>query len=111
MVLCLLAALSLVPSGLARGLAPVGRRALALYALHVPVVYGWSSFSGLAVRVGPQLDFAGAAATAAAVFVACWTTWALASAAASRARTRWTRVPGRSPAASSLLLRASRPEA
>ena len=112
MVLCLLAALSLVPASLARGLAPVGRRSLALYALHVPIVYGWSSFPGLAVRVGPRLDFAGAAATAAAVFMACWLAWALASSTARQLLARWARGSGPSLAPSSRLpFRAPRPGA
>lgn len=56
LILLLLAALSRVPAGVGRAVAPLGRHSLAIYALHVPVVYGWSTIPGLAWRVGPRLD-------------------------------------------------------
>jgi peptidoglycan/LPS O-acetylase OafA/YrhL len=54
-VLVLFAALAAVPAGLAARLAPLGRASLGVYAIHVPVVYGWSRHEGLATRVGPAL--------------------------------------------------------
>jgi uncharacterized membrane protein len=54
-VLLLLALLFAVPRGMARAVAPLGRASLAVYALHVPVVYGWSTVHGLAGRIGPTL--------------------------------------------------------
>jgi uncharacterized membrane protein len=64
MVLLLLSALSAVPARLAGALAPAGRLSLPVYALHLPVVYGWSTLPGLAWRVGPTLGFGEAAAVA-----------------------------------------------
>jgi len=54
-ILLLLALLSAAPPGLAAAAAPLGRLSLAIYALHVPVVYGWSTVPGLAWRIGPRL--------------------------------------------------------
>jgi uncharacterized membrane protein len=79
-ILLLLALLSGVPAGWAARVAPLGRLSLWVYALHVPLVYGWSTFSGLAWRVGPVLGFGEAAAVAAAVLAAS----VVASAALSR---------------------------
>lgn len=69
-VLIILALLSLVPAEIARWAAPLGRASLGVYAIHVPIVYGWSTVQGLAGRVGPSLGFAAAAAVAAAVLAA-----------------------------------------
>jgi peptidoglycan/LPS O-acetylase OafA/YrhL len=69
-VLIVLALLSLVPAELARRAAPLGRASLGVYAIHVPIVYGWSTVQGLAGRIGPNLGFAAAAAVAAAVLAA-----------------------------------------
>lgn len=55
-ILLLLAVLSAVPGRLAAALAPLGRLSLVVYALHLPLVYGWSTVEGLASRVGPRLD-------------------------------------------------------
>jgi uncharacterized membrane protein len=71
-VLCLLAALSRVPSALAARLAPLGRASLWVYALHVPVVYGWSTHEGLAARVGPTLSLGEAAGAAGVVLAASY---------------------------------------
>jgi acyltransferase len=54
-VLLALAALSRVPPSLAARAAPLGRASLAVYAIHVPLVYGWSTLDGLAARIGPTL--------------------------------------------------------
>lgn len=54
-ILVLLALLSTVPAAQAGRLAPLGRLSLAIYALHVPLVYGWSTVPGLAWRLGPRL--------------------------------------------------------
>ncbi len=56
-VLLILAALSLVPAAIAARLAPLGRASLGVYAIHVALVYGWSTFHGLATRVGPTQPF------------------------------------------------------
>jgi predicted AlkP superfamily pyrophosphatase or phosphodiesterase/peptidoglycan/LPS O-acetylase OafA/YrhL len=71
-ILLLLAALSVVPAGLAARLAPLGRASLGVYAIHVPIVYGWSTLPGLAARVGPTLPVGGALAAAAAVLAASY---------------------------------------
>lgn len=55
-VLLLFAALAAVPRRLAARLAPLGRASLGVYALHVPVVYGWSTHQGLYQQVGPALE-------------------------------------------------------
>ncbi len=55
LVLVLLAGLARLPPALTSALAPVGRLSLWVYALHLPVVYGWSTVPGLAWRVGPTL--------------------------------------------------------
>lgn len=69
-VLLLLAALSAVPAALAARLAPLGRASLGVYAIHLPVVYGWSTLEGLAQLVGPTLAPAPALALAGAVLAA-----------------------------------------
>jgi acyltransferase len=69
-VLLVLAALALVPAGLARLVAPLGRASLGVYALHVPLVYGWSGHAGLAGRLGPTLSVGAALGVAAAVLAA-----------------------------------------
>jgi hypothetical protein len=80
-VLLLLSLLAAVPDGVARALAPVGRASLAVYAIHVPIVYGWSTHAGLAARIGPALSFAAALGVAACVLAASFLlarAWALA---------------------------------
>jgi uncharacterized membrane protein len=69
-VLLLLAALSAVPRAAAARLAPLGRASLGVYALHVPLVYGWSTHDGLATRLGPTLSLASALGAAALVLAA-----------------------------------------
>ncbi len=54
-VLLVFAALSVIPAAAASRLAPLGRASLAVYAIHVPIVYGWSVVSGLMQLVGPVL--------------------------------------------------------
>jgi acyltransferase len=66
-VLLLFAALSAVPARAAAALAPLGRASLGVYAIHLPVVYGWSTYDGLATRVGPTLRPLAALGVAAAV--------------------------------------------
>jgi acyltransferase len=69
-VLLVLALLSRVPAGIAARLAPLGRASLGVYAIHVPIVYGWSTQAGLAQRIGPALPFPAAAGIALAVLAA-----------------------------------------
>jgi uncharacterized membrane protein len=66
-VLLLFAALSAVPARAAAALAPLGRASLGVYAIHLPVVYGWSTSEGLASRIGPSLGALEALGVAAAV--------------------------------------------
>jgi hypothetical protein len=69
-ILVLLALLSRIPGALAARAAPLGRLSLAIYALHVPVVYGWSTVPGLAWRIGPRLGAAEAVGVALLVLAA-----------------------------------------
>jgi len=54
-VLVLFALLAAVPARAATTLAPLGRASLGVYALHVPIVYGWSTHEGLLQQLGPTL--------------------------------------------------------
>jgi acyltransferase len=69
-VLLFLAALSLVPASLAARVRPLGRASLAVYVIHLPIVYGWSTYAGLFQRVGPRLPFGAALAAGVLVLVA-----------------------------------------
>lgn len=69
-VLLALAALSAIPAQAAARVAPVGRASLGVYAIHVPIVYGWSTLTGLTVRVGPHLGLGRALLVACAVLAA-----------------------------------------
>jgi uncharacterized membrane protein len=66
-VLVFLAALSAVPAALAAWVRPIGRASLAVYVIHLPIVYGWSTHQGLLQRVGPRLSFGAALVAALAV--------------------------------------------
>lgn len=68
-VLVLLAALSTIPAALARGVRPLGRASLAVYVIHLPLVYGWSTQEGLLQRIGPRLPIGTALAIGATVLV------------------------------------------
>lgn len=68
-VLLLFGGLSLVPAGVAARGAPLGRASLGVYALHVPLVYGWSTHPGLATQIGPTLGIGAALGVAAAVLL------------------------------------------
>jgi uncharacterized membrane protein len=69
-VVVLLAALETCSAHVARTLAPLGRSSLGLYAIHLPVVYGWSTMEGLSQRVGARLSFPQASLVAVAVLLA-----------------------------------------
>lgn len=69
-VLVLLGALSAAPARLAAAVAPLGRASLGVYAIHVPIVYGWSTRPGLVQRVGPTLGLAEGLAAGALVLAA-----------------------------------------
>lgn len=69
-VLLLLAALSAVPAAAAARLAPVGKASLGVYAIHIPIVWGWSTWHGLALRIGPSLSAWNAVLVAAVVLAA-----------------------------------------
>jgi len=87
LILLLLAACSRLPAWAGAAAAPLGRHSLAIYALHLPVVYGWSTIPGLAWRVGPSLTVAQGLGVALAVLAAS----ALAAAVLGRLRRagRW----------------------
>jgi surface polysaccharide O-acyltransferase-like enzyme len=68
-VLLVVAALAAVPAAVAARLAPLGRASLAVYALHVPLVYGWSTHPGIVSRIGPSLGAGASLALALAVLV------------------------------------------
>jgi uncharacterized membrane protein len=73
-VVAVLGLLAAVPTGVARYAAPLGRSSLGVYAIHLPVVYGWSAFAGLSWRFGPtsvhpERGLSGPASLAAAVGV------------------------------------------
>ncbi len=69
-ILVVLAALSRLPAWVGPLASPLGRHSLAIYALHVPVVYGWSTVPGLAWRVGPTLGVAAGLGVAGLVLLA-----------------------------------------
>jgi hypothetical protein len=80
-VLCL-GLLELVPAGAARLAAPLGRSSLGVYAIHLPIVYGWSAYGGLAWYFGPAgkdpgsgLSGLAALGVAAAVLAASFALW------------------------------------
>jgi uncharacterized membrane protein len=68
-VLLALAALEAVPAVLARRVAPLGKSSLGVYAIHLPIVYGWSHLAGLSWRVGPTLGTAAAVGVAGLVLL------------------------------------------
>jgi uncharacterized membrane protein len=70
-VLVVLAALAAVPGWIARRAAPVGRASFFVYALHVPVVYGWANQQGLAQRIGPSLGLGVTLAAGLGLAAAC----------------------------------------
>lgn len=87
-VLTVLGLLSLVPARLAAAAAPLGKSSLGVYALHLPIVYGWWQFSGLAWRVGQRLSVAAGLAVAALVLVVSYAVWRLLALAAGRVGAR-----------------------
>jgi uncharacterized membrane protein len=90
-VLVFLAGLSLVPAPLAARLRPIGRASLAVYVIHLPIVYGWSTHQGLLQRVGQQLPLGAALGAGAAVLAASFAVrFALVRlAGGGRAAARW----------------------
>jgi uncharacterized membrane protein len=84
-VLLALALLHAVPGWAARAVAPLGRASVAVYALHLPVVYGWSTVAGLSRRIGPSLGLGEALAVAGVVLAASAAAAALLAAARAAA--------------------------
>jgi uncharacterized membrane protein len=78
-VLLVLAALCTVPAWLALRAAPIGRASFFVYALHVPIVYGWANQQGLAQRVGPSLGLGTAILVGVGLAAACLGVHALVS--------------------------------
>ncbi len=86
----------LLPSRLDGLMAPVGRASLWVYVVHLPLAYGWSTFGGLASRLGRSQDVLPALGLALSV-LALSLTIAL---AAKKLYGRWrgrNREPGRPP--------------
>jgi uncharacterized membrane protein len=106
LVLLGLAALAAVPTTIARLAAPVGRASLFVYALHVPIVYGWANQQGLAQRIGPALGLGAALTVGVALAAACL----VADAAVKRGR-RMVEEEGGVAALASRLLPFPRPQA
>lgn len=79
-VLVVLAALSFVPVGVAARVAPLGKASLGVYAVHVPIVYGWSGHDGLAAKVGATLSSPAALGVAVGVLAGSFGIWACARA-------------------------------
>ena len=96
-VLLLFAALSAVPARAAAALAPIGRASLGVYAIHLPVVYGWSTYDGLATRIGPRLGALQALAVAAAVLAGSFALHRAGTAALRAGRSAATRLAARWP--------------
>lgn len=88
-VLAVLAALELVPASLARLAAPLGKSSLGVYAIHLPIVYGWSHLAGLSWRVGPRLGTASAIAVTALVLAVSFVAYRALATAARLAAGRW----------------------
>ena len=76
-VLLVLGALELVPARWASRAAPLGRSSLGVYAIHLPIVYGWSTVPGLSFRLGRTLGVGQALALAAAVLAASFVLYRL----------------------------------
>jgi peptidoglycan/LPS O-acetylase OafA/YrhL len=91
-VLLVLAALSLVPPRSSSRLALVGRASLGVYAIHVPIVYGWSTHDGLAAHVGATLSLPAAIGVALSVLAASFGLFRVARALAGTARWAWERL-------------------
>lgn len=94
-VLAVLAGLSLVPAALAARAAPLGKSSLAVYAIHLPIVYGWYPFPfyfgwyplrGLWNTVGRTLGPAAGVAVALLVLAASYALYRLVPAAWRRLR-------------------------
>ncbi len=57
-VLTILGGLAAIPAVVARRFAVLGRNSLIVYAFHIPIVYGWSTFPGLSGRIGATVGIA-----------------------------------------------------
>jgi peptidoglycan/LPS O-acetylase OafA/YrhL len=67
-----LATMNFAPQWLSRLFAPLGRLSLAVYVLHIPVVYGWAGTPGLVERVGPTLELVPALLVGGGLLAACF---------------------------------------
>ncbi len=70
-VLAVVAATSLLPVGVSRLLAPVGRASLWAYVVHLPVIYGWAYWHGLEHYVGHSLSAINALLASLAMVAGC----------------------------------------
>jgi len=69
----------------------VGRASLGVYAIHVPIVYGWSTLEGLSARIGPTLTFGRAAIVGAVVLAASLALARVVQVGRATAAAAWTR--------------------
>ena len=88
-ILLLLALLSLVPARVAAWVAPLGKSSLAVYALHLPVVYGWYRYRGLSWWVGPRVGMWAGLGIAALVLLLSFVAWRAVALVARRLRAAW----------------------
>ncbi|WP_163785753.1 acyltransferase family protein [Myxococcus vastator] len=66
-----LGAVNILPRKVSGLLAPLGRLSLWVYVLHLPIVYGWSSYAGLSSRVGQTLTLPEGLGIGVSLLVAC----------------------------------------
>ncbi len=88
-VLVALAALGAIPAALARHTAPLGKSSLGVYAIHLPIVYGWSHIAGLSWRVGPTLGAPAAVGVAFLVLLVSFVAYRVLAAGTRLAAARW----------------------
>jgi hypothetical protein len=89
--LLVLAACEAVPRSAATRLREMTRSSLAIYVIHLPIVYGWFRFEGLAQRWGPHLAFPETALVA--VLILSFAALVARSAQSAVASLPWGRVP------------------
>ncbi len=69
--LLVLGLVNLLPQRVSGTLAPLGRLSLWIYVLHLPIVYGWASYSGMSSRIGPTLGLTAALSIGVGLLLGC----------------------------------------